>query len=264
MFNLLKTLDETKLDKEFVHINTSYPLYITMSTIPARMQNTFRIIKHFLKNVSGEYKIILNIPHKYNRWPNLSINVLHDITDKRFILNRTEDIGPLTKFLPSLKLIPKDSILIVCDDMCYKLSAFRDIAERQQQELDKSFSFYVYPYGADILDKRVMVPQGADLISMYSRNVSDFPEWFEDFKKKMNVTNYFDSLCFFVDDQVIGWYMQYKEIPMIQVDEFHRYIYIENCDNTASHNNLNAQKGRNSRDNTMSKCYADLSKAFPL
>lgn len=266
MFNLLKTLDETKLDAETSHISASVPVYITMSTIPARLKNTFRIIKHMLSKVSGNYRIILNVPYKYNRWPHMIINVSHDISDRRFILNRTDDIGPLTKFLPSLSVIKDpEYILVVCDDMCYKLTAFRDIVERQDQERRKSFSFYVYPYGAeDITNKQVMVPQGADLISMYSENIRHFPRWFEDLKIKMNVKNYFDSLCFFVDDQVIGWYMQYIGIPMIQVDEKHRYIYIENCDKTSAHNNLNAQKGRNSRDNTMKQCYSSLNSAFPL
>ncbi len=55
--------------------------------------------------------------------------------------------------------------------MCYKLNAFKDIAEIEDQDRRKSFSFYVYPYGS----KPVMVPQGADLISMYSGNVQNFP-----------------------------------------------------------------------------------------
>lgn len=264
MFNLFRTLDETKLDNEDIIFDTSIPVYITMSTIPARMNNTFKIIKHMLKKMSGNYKIILNIPYKYNRWPNLSVTVRHDISDTRFIVNRTDDIGPLTKFLPSLSIIPQNSIIIVCDDMCYKLSSFRDIAKQQEYYKDKSFSFYVYPYSNDSFETKVLVPQGADLISMYSNNVRDFPSWFEEMKRKMNVTNYFDSLCFFVDDQVIGWYMQYKGIQMEQVEDTHRNIYIDNCDNTPIHNNLNAQKGQNSRDNTMKQCYSDLSRLFPL
>lgn len=258
MFNLLKTLDETKLDHEKINIQTVYPVYITMSTIPSRMKNTFKIIKHFLQHTTGIEKLILNVPYKYNRFPYLTIDCNHDIDDPRFILNRTEDQGPLTKILPSLDIIPNNSIVIICDDMCYKLKAFKDIAEIQDREKHRAFSFYVYPYG------NVRVPQGADLISSYSNNLRNFKDWFNSFKQKLNIKDYFSSPCFFVDDQVIGWYFQNMGIPMLQVERKHRMIYIKDCDKGVSSHNLNNQKGKNSRDNTMKGCYKELQKAYPL
>lgn len=263
MFNLFKTLDETKLDPEFIEIRTSLPVYITMSTIPSRMKNTFKIIDHFLKHVTGFEKLILNIPYKYSRFPHLIIDTTHNIKDSRFILNRTEDIGPLTKFLPSIPLIPENSITIICDDMCYKLDAFKDIAALQDHERNKSFSFYVYPYSVDNKTP-VHVPQGADLISTYSRNVSNFQEWYNKFRDELKIKKYYNSPCFFVDDQVIGWFFQYNNIPVIQVDRKHRNIYIKHCDRTTTSNNLNKQKGKHSRENTMKGCYQDLDKVYPF
>lgn len=266
MLNIFSYLNEAKLDSEFVNISTSLPVYITISTIPSRMSNTFKIIKHFLKHVSGFEKIILNIPYQYNRWPNLKIDIdkyVKDVNDSRLFVNRTKDYGPLTKFLPSLSIVPDNSILIIADDMCYKLSAFKDIAEKQDINRTKSFSYYVYPYGGK-MGNSVSVPQGADLISMYTRNASEFPEWFDHFQKGLNLNSYFESPCFFVDDQVIGWYFQYKGIPMVQVDRNHRMIYIKDCDKAPESDNLNRQKGKNSRDNTMEGCYKQLNKFYPL
>ena len=263
MFNLFKTLDETKLDTDYVEIRTSLPVYITMSTIPSRMKNTFKIIQHFLDHVSGFEKIILNIPYKYNRFPNMSIDCNHDIKDSRFILNRTKDYGPLTKLLPSISLIPKNSITIVCDDMCYKLDSFKDIAELQDGNRSNAFSFYVYPF-SEKNSIPVQVPQGADLISTYSGNLSNFEEWYSDLKSKLNIKSYFESPCFFVDDQVIGWFFQWNGIMMLQVDRKHRNIYIKHCDKTSTVHNLNNQKGKHSRDNTMKGCYRDLNKVYPF
>lgn len=263
MFNLFKTLDETKLDQEYVEIRTHLPVYITMSTIPSRMKNTFRIIKHFLEHVSGFEKIILNVPYKYKRFPHMIINCTNDIKDSRFLLNRTDDYGPLTKLLPSIDLIPENSITIVCDDMCYKLDSFKDIAELQDSERRKAFSFYVYPYSIDNKIP-VQVPQGADLISTYTGNLRNFKEWYERLNTKLKLKNYFDSPCFFVDDQVIGWFFQYNGIMMLQVDRKHRNIYIKHCDITSTVHNLNKQKGKNSRENTMSGCYRDLNKVYPF
>lgn len=264
-------LDENKLDKRKFVINTQLPIYITMSTIPSRMSNTFKIIKHMLEHLQGNIaRIILNIPYKYNRWPYLIPSVdlyAKNIKDPRFYLNRTQDIGPLTKFLPSLSLIPDESIIIVADDMCYDLEAFKDIAERQDMERNKSFSFFVYNFRAndkiDSDDGFVKVPQGADLISMYARNVDNFPKWFEEFKKSLGIEKYFDSPCFFVDDQVFGWYFQYQGIPLQQVDRKHRMIYIKGCDISPESDNLNKQRGKNSRENTMNGCYHQLKDFIP-
>lgn len=261
MFSFLPgTLDEARLDRRKIQIKTNLPVYITMSTIPSRINNTMRIIKNFLDNVSGIEKVILNVPYRYNRWPNLKIDIPDIVNDNRLYVNRCEDYGPLTKFMPTLNLIPPESILIVCDDMCYKLDAFKDIAEIQEKRPYESFSFYVYEYG----DSRVRVPQGADLISMYTANAMDFYDWFTLLKRKLGIKSYFETPCFFVDDQVIGWYFQYKNIPMVQVEAKHRNIYIKDCDKGPEHDNLNRQKGKNSRDNTMTGCHADLSKIFPL
>lgn len=261
MFNLLKTLDETKLDHQKIHIETYYPVYITMSTIPSRMKNTFKIIKHFLKHVTGIKGVILNVPHRYNRFPLHVIDTNHDIDDPRFILNRTEDHGPLTKLLPSLDIIPEDSITIICDDMCYKLNAFKDIAEIQDRERNRAFSFYVYPYGEKT---PVNVPQGADLISCNTRNLKHFKQWYSRLKEKLNIKDYFQSPCFFVDDQVIGWFFQSSGIPLMQVERKHRMIYIKDCDRTNQSHNLNQQTGQNSRENTMQGCYKQLWDAYPL
>ena len=256
-------VDTTKLDHTRTTINTSLPVYITMSTIPSRMKNTIKIIKHFLSYVTGFHKIILNIPYKYERWPDFKVDTSSiDIKDPRFMLNMTKDYGPITKLIGSINIIPDESITIVCDDMCYKLDAFKDIAELQDKHIHNAYSFFVYPYTAGDLD--VMVPQGADLISSYTRNLNHFPGWWQDFRKYMGLQNYKDSPCFFVDDQVIGWYFRTHGIQLEQVDRKHRMIYIKGCDNANTSDNLNRQTGSNSRDNTMKGCYIDLDKYDPL
>lgn len=261
-FTFLNTL---LLDKEYISIDTNLPVYITMTTIPSRMSNTIKLIKHFLAHVTGIEKFILNVPYQYNRWPEYKVSLsLDEITDPRFTLNRTEDYGPLTKLLGSINLIPNDSITVICDDMCYKLRAFKDIAEMQDKHRNKSFSFFVYPYKNNTGDKSVMVPQGADLISSYTQNLNNFPDWFNQFKQFHKVEHYYNNECFFVDDQVLGWYFQSHGIPMEQVDRRHRNIYIKNCDVSNKADNLNKQTGDRSRDNVMDKCYNALSAYYPI
>ena len=254
-------VNNDKLDKSNIVIRTRVPVIITMSTIPARLPNTFKIIKHFLEHVQGIDKFILNIPYRYLRWPDLNVNVKHSITDPRFILNRCDDMGPLTKFLPTLNLVPDNAIIIIRDDMCYKLDAFKDIAERQDAYRDRAFSFFVYDYKpTNSFGQSISVPQGADLISMTTGLVKNFPVWFQHFLDRYNIKNYKDSSCFFVDDLVIGNYFNDMRIPMEQYERKHRNIYIKDCEVSDTSQNLNKQKGKNERNTVMSGCYFQLNK----
>jgi len=260
-------LDEAKLDTHDVRIQTHLPVYISMSTIPSRLNNTIKIIKNTLKHLSGIEQLILNVPYQYYRFPEFKVDenyIRNEITDNRFYLNRTRDYGPLSKLLPTLSLIPDNSILIICDDMCYKLSSFKDIAEKQAQYLNRSFTYFYYPYSQNNYNHTINVPQGADMISFYTRNIQSFPEWFSGYLKTLGIDRYFDNPCFFVDDQVIGFFLQYMSIPIQQVDPGHRMIYIKHCDNAPKKDNLNKQIGKNSRENTMKYCYQDLHKAFSI
>lgn len=249
-------VDEEKLDKQNVIIRTRKPVIVTMSTIPARLTNAFKIIKHFLEHVRGVDKFILNIPYTYKRWPDMRVDVQHSITDPRFILNRCEDYGPMTKFYPTLDIIPNDAILIIRDDMCYKLDAFKDIAERQDMYTDRAFSFFVYDYRPTNSEHNfVAVPQGADLISTTTNNMRGFHRWFDNFTQKHSLKNYKDSPCFYVDDQVIAWYFNDSGIPMEQYERKHRNIYIKDCEVSDTSQNLNNQKGKAERSEVMEKCY---------
>jgi hypothetical protein len=254
-------VDESKLDPENVIIRTRKPVIVTLTTIPARMSNVFRIIKHFLEQVQGVDKVILNVPHSYKRWPDLKVDLKHSITDPRFVINRCEDVGPMTKFLPTLDIVPDNAILIICDDMCYKLDAFKDIAERAEMYPDRAFSFYVYEYKPENSDgPSIGVPQGADLISTTINNMRRFPQWFQNFTDRNNISDYKrDSSCFFVDDQVIAWYFHDMRIPMEQYERKHRNIYIKDCEISDTNHNLNNQKGEAERNSVMASCYRDMS-----
>lgn len=260
MFSLFSFVNSTKLDQSKVHLNSHLPVYITMTTIPSRMKNTFKIINHFLQHVTGLEKVILNIPYSYKRWPGLSIDVgvAASIKDARFVLNRCEDYGPLTKILPSLNIIPNNSITIIADDMCYTHSAFQDIVEKQTRDLKKAFSYYVYPFSSGE-GEDVHVPQGADLISTWTQNYQYLHEFIERFHQE-NKISLFDSPCFYVDDQVLAWYFKAYGIPLEQVDRTHRMIYRKNCAVADTNDNLNKQTGERSRDTTMDGCYTLMKK----
>jgi hypothetical protein len=237
------------MDSTKVVINTVFPVYISMTTIPPRLPNTVKIIKNFINNVSGFQKLILNLPLDYKKWEintffRNSLNELRSITSKHFQLNITSDIGPITKIIPSLDIIPKESILIICDDDCYHHEAFKIIAEHQDINHSKTFTFWKYPF------ENTDIPQGVDLISFWTPNLENLKGYWRRTLK--------NSHCFYVDDLVIGEYLKYYGIQVEQLSRKWKFPFIPNCLNNTSTNNSNqslfSKDGEYSRDNSMAKC----------
>ncbi len=238
-----------KMDTQKVVIKTVYPVYISMTTIPSRMGNTIKIIKNTLKHVEGIEQLILNVCDSYKEVHKSPIThhmeELQKIDDPRFRLNVTYDIGPITKLVPSLRITPKECVLIICDDDCYHHEAFKIIAEKQDKEHDKSFTFFKYDYG------KVEVPQGVDLVSFWKPNLEGFMDFFNKANK--------DKSCFFVDDLVVGFFLNRKGIEIKQLDRLWRWPWIPSClPKEGKQESLFGRKGDYSRKKAMKKCMMHL------
>jgi hypothetical protein len=234
------------MDSKKIVISTVFPVYISMTTVPPRISNTVKIIKNFLSKVSGFEKLILNLPSDYKKWKVDksfvdSYNELQNISSRNFHLNITNDIGPITKIIPSLDIIPEESILIICDDDCYHHEAFKIIAEEQDRNHSKSFTFWKYKF------QNTQIPQGVDLISFWTPNLKNLKHFW-----KRTIRG---SHCFYVDDLVIGEYLKRYGIHVEQLTRKWDFPFIPNCLNiTGDNNSLLDKKGEYSRDNSMSKC----------
>lgn len=235
-----------KMDRTKVNIETIFPVYISMTTIPSRMKNTIKIIKNFLNNVSGNYTLILNVCENYRKVTKSditkNIEELQQINSPKFRLNVTYDIGPITKIVPSLKITPNECIIIICDDNCYHHEAFKILAEKQDKVHNKTFTFWKYLYSD------VEVPQGVDLISFWKPNLQGFEKYYQKSTQ--------EEKCFFVDDLVIGFFLKEKGIPIVQVERKWKWPWIHPCFDEKE--SLNTKKGQNSRKNTMKKCFLHL------
>lgn len=228
------------MDNTKVSIKTVFPVYISMTTIPSRIGRTIKIIKNMLIHIEGIQGLILNVCEHYkevNKSPiTKHFDELRNIRDKRFILNITHDIGPITKIVPSLDLVPRESVLIICDDDSYHHDAFKLIAEKQDKIHDKTFTFWKYKYS------NLEIPQGVDLVSFWTPNLSDFKRFYNRTKESKH--------CFFVDDLVIGFYLHNRGIPIEQIPRPWKFPFIPSKEDES----LFSKKGEYSRDNSMKKC----------
>ena len=95
---------------------------VTFTTIPSRINTIYKTIKSIEKQSIKPNKIFLNIPIKYNRFPDLKINdsEIKKIKSDLVQINRCYDFGPGTKIMGSLNELKKyDCAIIIDDDHIY-------------------------------------------------------------------------------------------------------------------------------------------------
>lgn len=230
-------------------INCIHPVWITLTTIPDRMDKTYQVLKDMLNGLSGFDKLILNVPFSYKRFEmnNKGLQKLESIRDSRFILNRCRDHGPLTKILPTLDIIPQDTILLVCDDDCYHYDAFGIAAKAQENNKSKTFTYYKYNYNG------VQVPQGVDIISFWTPNLNGF--------KQFALRSLQNEYCFYVDDMVIGSYLDQNGIHVEQLERKWKWPWKPCYQNKVkSKVSLFGQKGKYNRETSNLECYNYLNR----
>jgi len=244
-------------------INTTRPVILSFTTIPERIQKSTAIVKDILTNIDGFEYLIVNIPKIYKTFSwNLSdkdLEELKNIRDRRLIINRTDDYGPLTKLLGTLQRFPiKDAILIIFDDNFYHHEAFKIIAEKQDENTNKSFTYYKYKYNNEPLlgsaaKRCIDVAQGVDMISFWLSNLQHFRDYYNQIKH--------NKYCFYVDDLVISNYLKEQNIPIEQLQRKWKWAWKQ--DDSAPTGRvfeLFKIKGIYSRDNSMRMCYNELNK----
>ncbi|AVL94957.1 glycosyltransferase [Moumouvirus australiensis] len=93
-------------------------IYVAFTTIPSRFINIKKTIDSILNQSKPCYKIIINIPHQYHRFPDKFVIPEYLLNNNNVFVNRCKDYGPATKLLGlyEMSTIDPDDIIIVCDD----------------------------------------------------------------------------------------------------------------------------------------------------
>ncbi len=92
-------------------------IYLSVTTIPSRINNFISFYKNIFKGVKVPDYIILNVYPSSLRGQKLNISQDIQELDKVIIINHNEDHGPILKFLGVFEnFINQDDIFIYCDD----------------------------------------------------------------------------------------------------------------------------------------------------
>ena len=184
-------------------INASVPVVLTMTTVPWRINHTLKIVKEILSGLTGYTYLVINIPKIYRLGWEIDETVVSKFPkDPRLIVNRTEDYGPATKFIPTLDLYPPDkkAILIIMDDSEYHLNMIKKIVETQDNNRESVHTYYTYSYNG------ITIPQGVDLISFWWPMLDGLKNYWHEMSS--------NESCWRVDDLVLGGYLRDKGIPI--------------------------------------------------
>ena len=186
--------------------HTKPKVYISLTTIPSRMDNIRPLVDSLLQQTLDIDGVILNIPHYSIRFKSdYSIPDYLQNYHPKLKINRCKDYGPGTKLLGALETIhfnKQDVIIIVDDDRMIDKNLSYNLYEEYKQHSESIISNF-----GNNQELNVKIPMGSAgmLIPLHTL---DKQEIMSHFKK-------YEDYCRYVDD--VFWYkyfVQHRNIPI--------------------------------------------------
>ena len=165
-------------------------IYVSISTIPARIKNLNQSVQSLLNQTQKPDKIFINIPFKYKRFS----ETVNDDQIPKFDTNlveitRCDDSGPGTKLLGSLSKLEKNSLLILADDdQEYENYMIEKFFYFYSQEPNNAYSFYVHPLG------QFGIGQGADGFAINTNHLDGIQNFYDKIVKNYKELFLYDDL----------------------------------------------------------------------
>jgi len=165
-------------------------IYVSLSTIPQRLQNLNKSVKSLLKQTQKPDKIFINIPYKYKRFnETIEDDQIPKFNSSIIEITRCEDCGPGTKLLGSLDKFDKNSLLILADDdHIYEDYMIEKFFYFYSKAPDNAYSFYVHPLG------NFGIGQGADGFAINTKHLNGIKNFYNKVVKDHKELFLYDDL----------------------------------------------------------------------
>ena len=165
-------------------------IYISLSTIPQRLNNLNESVKSLLKQTRKPDKIFINIPFKYRRFTEtIKDDQIPKFDNSVVEITRCEDCGPGTKLLGSLDKLEKNSLLILADDdHTYEDYMIEKFFYFYSKAPNNAYSFYVHPLG------NFGIGQGADGFAINTNNLKRIKDFYDKVVKDYKELFLYDDL----------------------------------------------------------------------
>lgn len=196
---------------------------VSMTTSPKRIGSIEKTINCMLNQTLKPDRIVLNLPKIFKRDNSQFEQIPSFITNNpRIQVNFTEDIGPATKILPTVKLVsnPGAFILSIDDDIYYPpglLRAYVEAAESFDQDVVVS-NTYRFPGEPSMCNKASECFPVKNLLEGYAGVL-----YRQRFLSDMNYDILYDrekaDACYRGDDYFLSNHIHKKKIPIIGLSE---------------------------------------------
>ena len=181
--------------------------FISLSTIPTRINDIEPVLESLINQTVKPYKIFINAPKKYARFSEKLV-IPEFLSKKKFkdvaeVYYTDEDYGPATKFIGSLinKEIKPNDLLLITDDDIIKQNKWIEILLKNHKN-NRVTSF-------------VERSLGNKIIWGYLGYV--FQKKFINLQEVVKFYKSVSSKCFLVDDHWLTGYCHYKKLEIYNV-----------------------------------------------
>jgi len=196
-------------------------LVISLTTLPSRINNLYKVINSINNNSIKPDNIYINLPVFSEREKTEYIvpSYLKDIDN--VIINKCDDYGPITKLYPTLKEEKDPETIIICidDDKEYDKYLIENLLKGSEKYPDNCICVSGWNYiNLGILALPFIQPPVKNIVRkvkilqcyngvLYKRKFFD-----DSFKNFINV-----KLCFTTDDIIISKYLESKNIDIYNI-----------------------------------------------
>lgn len=196
----------------FLTLKNEIPIYVTLTTVPQRIiSDVFRknMIAILDQNIT---QMVMNIPYVYKRTGEQYTIPTWITSHHKIHVNRCEDVGPATKLLASIDIIPLNSIVIVLDDdILYQDFCVQGIVNKLYKNPNTVvvWTFGTWPawLNPPVTNKPLLTPEGFTAYGAFSNT-------FKYLFKNQSIP----EECKFIDDNWFGWIIHTHNIKIIPVE----------------------------------------------
>jgi hypothetical protein len=221
------------------------PVIISLTTSPKRINNLKYIINNiFSQTIQPDY-IYLNLPKIFKRTNEIFSNIPIYLNHPKISINYVNDIGPITKILPTLKNnFPLNSLIISVDDDTIFDKYMIEIMLKYNQAFPNSVLTGVGHINMGRLILEPIPHRVGNMIEGFSAVAYPYKLF-----KNINIDLNLPKECYFSDDFILSNYINNNNIPIIIVYCFETIYNIKQLeygfDKDALHKRIN-----NTDDNT--------------
>ena len=203
------------------NMNNNYlpEIIISLTTSPKRLPKIKPVIDSIMNQTLLPNKIVLNLPYVFKRF-NTTFDCIPTfiLDNSKIIVNRCEDIGPITKILPTIPLArDMDSIIIsIDDDIIYSNNLIELLVNKS------------------LLNPECVITGSG--VGSYRNNLYELAEGYTGilYRKKflidfsLDEIKNFNRACYLGDDLIISNFLAKKNIPIMAIFDIRDDIVFNN------------------------------------